>query len=366
MPTAHPAVCARFFAVVALVAVPHVALAADPPKSDPTAAAHTLFYEGRTLMQQNRFAEACAKLEESMRLGPGLGTQFNLADCHEHLGKVSSAWAGFMSVAAAAKAANQPDREKLARKRAQALEGRLPKLVIEVNGAPAGLEVKRDGIEVGYPAWGMALPVDPGTHRITATAAGKGTWETTVATTEGKTARVSVPRDLPPASGVAATAPAPAPAPVSGLPSSESEAVNTTTTTASDFPAPIIEQNGAVQRTAGWVAAGAGVVGLGIGAGFGLSSLSKRNDSRSHCVGNQCDPDGFALRNDAIRNGNVATVATIIGGAAIAGGIVLVLTAPKSTDSPKSSEPGEHAGTIRAVPNIAFNGGGFMVQGSFQ
>jgi len=353
MPAANAAVCTRLFAVLVLAAVPHVALAADPPKKDP-AGAHGLFYEARELMRQNKFAEACPKLEESMRLEPGLGTQFNLADCNEHLGKVTSAWAGFLKVAAASKAANQPEREKLARKRAQALEARLPKLVIDVTGAQMGLEVKRDGIDVGYPAWGTPVPVDPGPHRISATATGKGTWETTIAATEGKTARVSVPRDLPPPAVAAARAPESGPPPVEG------EASSTTTTTASDFPPPIIEQNGALQRSTGWIVAGAGVVGLGLGAGFGLSSLGKRNDSRSHCAGNQCDPDGVSLRNDAIRNGNIATAATIFGAAAVAGGLLLVLTSPKSTDSP------ERAGAIRAVPNVAVNGGGFMVQGSFQ
>ena len=66
-------------------------------------------------MQQGKYAEACPKLEESMRLDSGIGTQFNLADCNEHIGKLATAWAGFLDVAAAAKAASQPDREKVAR-----------------------------------------------------------------------------------------------------------------------------------------------------------------------------------------------------------------------------------------------------------
>jgi hypothetical protein len=355
MPTANAAVCAHVFLLLVLVAVPRVALAGDPPKND-AATAHALFYEGRTLMQQNRFADACPKLEESMRLRPGLGTEFNLADCNEHLGKVTSAWAGFLAVAAAAKAENQPEREKVARKRAQALDARLPKLVIEVSASPAFVEVKRDGIDIGSAAWGVAVPVDPGTHRVSATASGKGTWETTITASEGKTVRVSVPRELPPPPSVAA-----APARVGGSPPVQSEAFTTTTTTAaSDFPAPIIERNGDAQRTVGWIVGSAGVVGLGVGAGFALSSLGKRNDARSHCAGNQCDAAGVGLRDDAIRNGNVATVATIVGGAAVAGGVVLVLTAPRSPESQG------RAGAIRAVPNVAVDGGGVLVQGSFQ
>ena len=340
----------RFFPILALVALPRLALAADPPKTDP-AAAQSLFYEARTLMQQNKFAEACPKLEESMRLDAGLGTQFNLADCNEHIGKITSAWAGFLEVAAGSKASNQADREKLARKRAKALEPRLPKLVVEVASAPPGLEVKRDGVAVGAAAWGSPIPVDPGSHRISATAPGKGSWETTVAATEGKVAHVAVPRDLPPAA-VAAGPAANGPQPDLAAPPA--------TAAASDFPSPVIEQNGATQRTIGWIVAGAGVVGVGLGAGFGLSSIAKRNDSRSHCVADQCDADGVGLRDDAIRNGNLATIATIAGGAAIAGGLVLVLTAPKTTGSR------ERVGKLRAIPNVGLNGGGFMLQGNFQ
>ena len=148
-----------------------------------------------------------------MRLDPGIGTQFNLADCNEHIGKLASAWAGFLEVAAASKTANQADREKVARKRAAALEPRLPKLAVDVTGAPTGLEVKRDGIVIGSAAWGTSVPVDPGTHKVSATAPGKQTWETTVTTSEGKTARVSVPRDLPAAPIVAAAPIGPAPRP---------------------------------------------------------------------------------------------------------------------------------------------------------
>jgi hypothetical protein len=340
----------RVFPLLALVALPQLALAADPPKSDP-AAAQSLFYEARTLMQQNKFAEACPKLEESMRLDAGLGTQFNLADCNEHIGKITSAWAAFLEVAAGSKAANQADREKLARKRAQALEPRLPKLVVDVTGAPAGLEVKRDGVPVGAAAWGTPIPVDPGSHRMTATAPGKGTWETTVATAEGKVVHVAIPRDLP--AGAVASGPTIGPQPDPSAPPP--------TAAASDFPSPVVEQNGATQRTVGWIVAGVGVVGVGLGAGFGLSSIGKRNESRSHCVADQCDADGVGLRDDAIRAGNIATIATIAGGAAIAGGLVLVLTAPKTT-----TESRERAGKIRAIPNAGLHGGGFTLQGNFQ
>src|SRR5687768_4769506 len=143
------------------------------------AAATALFYEARTLMQKGNFASACPKLEESLRLDYGIGTEFNLADCNEHNGKLATAWSGYLSVASSAKAKGQADRERVARQHAKALEPRLPKLVIEVPTPIPGLEVKRDGVVVGNASWGTPVPVDPGTHRVAAVAPGKQAWETT-------------------------------------------------------------------------------------------------------------------------------------------------------------------------------------------
>ena len=344
----------RVLPILLVLLAPTVAFA-DPPR-DP-AAAQTLFYDARNLMTAGKYAEACPKLEESLRLDSGLGTQFNLAECNEHLGKIATAWAGFLEVAGQAKIANQAEREKLARKRALALEPRLPKLVVEVPGAAAtpGLEVKRDGIVIGAAAWGSAIPVDSGAHRIVVSAPGK-LWETTAQASEGKTARVVVPRDLP-----AAPAGAPIAAATIGPQPAASEAVSTTTAAQvpnGDFPPPVVENSGGTQRAFGWVVAGVGVVGLGIGAGFGVSSITKRDESRSHCAVDLCDATGVGLRDDALRNGNVATIATIAGGAAAVGGLVLVLTAPKGGR--------ERSGKLRAVPTAGLGGGGFVVQGNFQ
>ena len=297
-------------------------------------------------MQAGRYAEACPKLEESMRLDPGIGTQFNLADCNEHIGKIATAWVAFNDAAAQSKLSNQPERESVARKRAAALEPRLPRLAVDVTAPPTGLEVKRDALVVAASAWGTAVPVDPGTHRIVVTAPGKQ-WETTVTAREGKIARISVPRDLPDI-GAAVVA-------VAGVRPAEPGPL-----TPAAFPEPILEGHSDTQRTIGWIVTSLGVVGVGVGAGFGLSSLGKHNESRSHCSALGCDSDGVSLRDDAVRNGNVSTISTIAGGAALAGGLLLVLTAPR--DAP----PHERVGRIRAVPTTASGGGGLSLQGVFQ
>jgi hypothetical protein len=343
------------------------------------AGATALFYEARNLMQKGNFKDACPKLEESLRLDYGIGTEFNLADCYEHTGKTASAWSGFLNVASQAKTQNQAQREKVARDRAKALEPKLPKMVIEVPAPPPGIEVKRDGVLVGNAAWGTAVPVDPGTHKVIVTAPGKQNWETSVNATEASTTRVTVPRELPNAP-VAAAAAAPAKAatpgasaaPAAAAPTAQTAQTTTTTVsepapsnTPTDFPEPVVEHNN-TQRTIGWVTSGVGLVGLGVGAGFGLNSMSKRKESNDHCDGNLCDATGVSLRDDAIRAGNVSTIATIAGGAALVGGIILLVTAPSDERQKASTSGSTSKHRITAVPNVAQGGGGLMLQGVFQ
>jgi hypothetical protein len=180
-------------------------------------AARTLVQEARALMRERNYSDACKKLEESVRLQAGIGeasiiTQFDLADCNERIGKLATAWRGFQAVASQSKGADQSDRAKAAKKRARALESRLPKLVIAVPSAGQGLEVSRDGVALDSAGWGAVLLVDPGTHRVTATAPGKKPWLTMVQAREGATTRVQVPRDLPATIDAVATSAAPSPA----------------------------------------------------------------------------------------------------------------------------------------------------------
>src|SRR5579863_10294220 len=93
---------------------------ADPPV-DRKASAQVIFDEARDLVVQKKFAEACPKFAESLRLDRGLGTMLWLADCFENNGQTASAWVQFKEAAAAAALANDP-REKVARRRVAALE----------------------------------------------------------------------------------------------------------------------------------------------------------------------------------------------------------------------------------------------------
>ena len=147
------------------------------------ATAEALFSEGRSLAAKGRFAEACPKFEASQQLDPGLGTLLNLADCYEKVGKTASAWAEYRDALPLARAAGSKVRLDLATSRAAALESRLSKLTIRVSSATSavpGLEIRRDGAVMLQAELDSALPVDPGSHTLEASAPGKQRWSTTV------------------------------------------------------------------------------------------------------------------------------------------------------------------------------------------
>jgi len=271
--------------------------------SDRIATAQALFDQARQLMAKGQYREACPKLEESQRLDPGGGTLLNLADCYEHQGHVASAWAKFLEAAGAAHAAGNVDRERTARERAAALATKLPKLAINVAPSPAaGLEIRRDGEALGQTQWGVPLPVDPGEHAITASAPGRTTWRRTVMVgTAATTVTISVP-DL--------------------------ESGATIVDARQDAPASTF----GTQRILALAASSIGVVGVAVGSVFGLQSISKRREADKACDATTCnDQASVDLTDEAIRAGNVSTIAFAVGAVGLASGAVLWFTAtPKA------------------------------------
>lgn len=329
------------FALVAAVLLAPAAARAQKSRSDGAKerAASVLFYDGRALMQRGQFAAACAKFEESLRLDRGIGTEFNLADCNERIGKIATAWAGFESVAAATKARGQLERERTARVRAKALEPKLPRLVIVVASPEPGMEVRLDGQLVERAQWGTAVPVDPGMRELAATAPGHTPYLRSVSAVRGVTERVQ----LPPLSSPRATVPDPV----------ASGPVSTTTVTFGELPAPA--ERSTSQRTLGYVIGGAGIASLGVAGYFGLDSLAKADRAKGHCTGDLCDAEGVGLRDDAIRSGRAATIATFVGGIAVTTGILLLVIAP-------TNEPKERS--VAVTPLVGAGAGGVVLQGS--
>jgi hypothetical protein len=280
-----------------------------------TRTAQALYDQAVTAMGRRDFAGACAKLEEVVRLEPaGIGAKITLAECYEGAGKLASAWTTYGLSEAAATHANQKERQKKTHDRAAALKPRLAQLTVAVPDevrALAGLEIQRDGVPMGQAQWGLPLPADRGDHVIVATASGKQRWEKVVPVpADGVTASVQVGPLLDAAGPAAPGTPAPGP-PASGPAAAKPPAKT--------------------QLIAGITVAAVGLAGVGVGAAFGAMAIGKKNDSAAHCpVGNRCDDTGFMLRTDGRVDGNVSTALFIVGGAALAAGVIVIATAPRA------------------------------------
>jgi hypothetical protein len=299
---------------VAIGLVLCVVAAAATARADDPAAAQALFNEGKALAAAGRYGDACPRFEESQRMAPAIGTRFNLADCQEHIGKTASAWANFLGVAAAAKAAGQPDREAAARDRANRLEPRLSRLAILVPDASrlTGLAVQRDGQELGAAQWGEAVPVDPGTHAVVAKAAGKRDYEVDVDVQgEGATARVSIPalQDVP-----ATAPPAPAVAPQPECPAAHPAP-----------PAPVIVNGTSSTKPIGWGLVIGGGVALVGGVVFWLLRDGRVSALDGECQGNVCPPTATSDIATGKMYSGISVTLFGLGAAAAAAGAGLLL-----------------------------------------
>ncbi|HTU61995.1 MAG TPA: hypothetical protein VMF89_26240, partial [Polyangiales bacterium] len=210
-------------------------------------------------------------------------------------------------------------RERIARDRAKDLQPSLSYLTV-ITWKGQDIEVARDGRRIDTALIGTAIPVDPGSHQIVASAPGKRSWSTKVNVRE-RSDRVTVSVPIL-AEDPAAAAAAPA--------------INTRT---DDYPMPEASGGGGVQRAFAIVAAALGVAGVATGTVFGLKASSTMDEAKAQCTGsgfkypNNCSDSSVRLSEDAVQSGQISTVGFIAGGAGIATFALLWLTAPSSSDS---------------------------------
>lgn len=286
------------------------------------AAARALFSEGRKLAEAGKHEAACPKFEESLRLKPGTGTLFNLADCWEQVGRTASAWGAFLEVAAAAKSSGQQDRENIARSRAASLEPKLAKLVIEIDAPESNLRVMHNGREVGQGALGTPVPVDPGSHRIEASAPNKETWSSTIEIKARQVSRIQIPQLLDAAQPTE---------PEGALNTSKEE--TTPALVGSSSKAITDERSGfGFQRGVGLGLAGVGLAGLTVGTVFVFRYNAANEDAKKLCPTNTCPADDIRqhgeLLEEARGHRTMSVVGFGVGGAALVAGAVVYLTAP--------------------------------------
>jgi hypothetical protein len=155
--------------------------------------AETLFREGRRLMAAGDTGEACARFAESYALEASSGTLLNLALCNEMEGKTATASAEYRAAARLAESQGRGDRAAVADEKAAALEPKLARLTAVAANPPPGFNVTSDVTALDEARLGVAIPVDPGVHRLTAVATGRHPWTVTLEVKEAEQRRVEIP-----------------------------------------------------------------------------------------------------------------------------------------------------------------------------
>ncbi len=264
------------------------------------ATAELLFRDGKKLMAEKRYDEACPKFAESARLSPSSGVELALGLCYEAQGKTASAWGAFTAVVPLARRDARKDRERAAIGHASALEPKLARVTFSVEPASAalpGFELREDGQVLGSAAWADST-VDPGDHTVVAKAPGYVTYTTSFTSVDGSTSNITIP-------------------PLS---------------LAERPPAPVVARPSSSLRTVGLVVGAGGLVALGAGAIVGAMALGKVSSAQKSCPGSPCSDSAAVSENQT--GGTLADASTglfVAGGVLAGAGVLTFLLAPAAS-----------------------------------
>lgn len=325
---------AGFSAIFVLVATAQAAA----QTADKMTAAEQLFVDARQSMNAGRFADACAKLEQSQAIDPSVGALGWLARCYEKLGRTASAWATYRSASLLAGQRGDVARKALADERSSALEPELVRLQLDASAVAqlAGVSIERNGTPVARALWDMPFAVDPGEHRFEIRAPGYGSLSLTVSVTKPGSVETIRIQELVRAPDLSETE-APQRNPIaSGQPTVASRTLPPASPGGGTRH--VANRGVPVQGIIGLAAGGLGVAALAVGTIFLMernSKLAARDSSCPEAPAGACPSEASRLQYEANQTeaqgaATISSVSFVAGAALVAGGVVLWLTAPRS------------------------------------
>jgi hypothetical protein len=234
------------------------------------------------------------------------------------------------------------------------IESRIPSVVLAAKDASGAditkVTVSLDGRVIADKLDGRSIEVDPGQHTFSFALPDGRTIDQSMLVLEGQKAqRVGVtvpaaPSSTPPPVPVESqSAPLASPGPVSAETSS---------------------WNG--RKTVALVTGGAGAAALVVGAVFGSMAISSQSASHDACSPGNCPsqsrPQAVSDHDAAARDATISTVTFSAGGALVAAGILLFLTAPSgSAESRVATRTG-----VVLMPGMSAGSAGISLSGSFR
>ncbi|HVW26057.1 MAG TPA: hypothetical protein VHC69_11860 [Polyangiaceae bacterium] len=250
---------AVIFAGAALPLLPETAHAQS---QDELERARQQFRQGLSLEAAGDWAAALAKFQEVGKVKLTPQVRFHSARCSEQLGRLNEALGEYRLAEYEAGQQGLRETAEITQAR-QALESRVPKLVIRRGEGAAAARIELDGVELGESQIGQPVNVDPGPHTVVAKLGADRQIEQSPTVKEGETAEV-----------------------VLNAPAVLTQEV--TNTTADTGPVAPDSRGKPHPSVLPWVVGGVGVASLAAsGVFFGLRQVAK-SDLDKGCDGNVC------------------------------------------------------------------------------
>jgi hypothetical protein len=282
-------------------------------QTDPQALeAKRQFEAGMTAMNAGDLPRARELFLASIKLVAKANTVFNLAVCEEKMGLLATAAKHYD--AALGLLAPNDDRRPTFNQQIAAIAPRVPALRIDLPaGAPQGTRALLGADELPAAKLGVELPLDPGPYKVTVKAPGRPDKVYSIDLTAGR---------------------------------------RETIVAAPGEPVPVETGTGAL-RIAGFVTAGAGLVGLGVWGATGLLALDKKAALDRMCPDlSRCVIQGAPRAAEGQTLATASTVAFAIGLAGLGAGITMIAVGGKSR-------------SVTAQAAVGPGGAGLAVRGSF-
>jgi hypothetical protein len=292
---------------------------AEPTAAD-RATARTLAQEGQHALESKNYPVAIDKFSRADALVHAPTLLLGLARAQVGSTKLVEAQENYNRIIREGVAPNSPKSwakaVEDANKEVGAISPRIPWVTITVLG-PSNPEVVIDSTPVPAASLGVKRAINPGTHKVKVSAEGYHPQEKSIVLTEGQSLNVTIELEQ---------APQIAPQP-------EKKAATTTTVDTGVTP------TGEWRRTVAYVAFGVGGASAIVGGVAGVLAISKHSQLSDACpVPTECDPGQRANIDSYKRLGTIADVGFIVGGVALAAGVVLLVTQPKDTSSATSTK----------------------------
>jgi hypothetical protein len=324
-----PRVRSRFFLSIALLtAAPRVSLAETTSERAAARAAADAGADAFEQGQYQRALEMFSRAEQLVHAPPHL---LFMARSLEKLGRLVEAREAYLKIVNEQLPPTAPSAFRSAHAKADqelaAVEPRLAQVTVNVTGTDASsAAINMDKNDLPPAAAAIPMPADPGRHVFYAHTERARSPEVTITLREGGKETVNL------------VLPEVAPGAAAGPGGPNQDGASNDPTQARD-QAPADEGTGTGQRIVGYSLLGLGVVSAGVGTLFLVSSLDKRAQANKAFA---CDrtEDGCSVAEqqkidgldaDANQKRTFAIVGYAAGGALLATGLVLLLTAPSSS-----------------------------------